>query len=99
MRENTAITSANQSKTAGSHYIASVMPLKFQKNGENFFKSNVFLLTLLSLIEKTPKENINIFVVRMKNYETNVTNLNIEQIAAVLDFNSDVFLNLDRIID
>ncbi|HVB02499.1 MAG TPA: hypothetical protein VNE41_02145, partial [Chitinophagaceae bacterium] len=52
-RENTAITSANQSKTAGSHYIASVMPLKFQKNGENFFKSTVFLLTLISVVLPT----------------------------------------------
>ncbi len=68
-------------------------------------ESNQFFLTthnpylLLSLIEKSNAENINICIVRMKNYETKITPLNQEQLGEVLDLNSDVFLNLDRIID
>ncbi len=68
-------------------------------------ETNQFFLTthnpylLLSLIEKTPVENINVCVVRMKDYETNVIPLNKEQLGEVLDLNMDAFLNLDRIID
>lgn len=67
--------------------------------------SNQFFLTthnpylLLSLIEKSTEETINVCVVQMKNYETKIYSLNSSQIKEVLDFNSDVFLNLDRIID
>jgi hypothetical protein len=35
----------------------------------------------------------------MKNYETKITPLNDKQLGEVLDFNSDVFLNLERIIE
>jgi AAA15 family ATPase/GTPase len=68
-------------------------------------ESNQFFLTthnpylLLSLIEKSSVDNINVCVVRMKDYETKVIPLNKEQLTEVLDFNSDVFFNLDRIID
>lgn len=68
-------------------------------------ESNQFFLTthnpylLLSLIEKSSENDLNVCVVRMKNYETVVTPLNREQLGEVLDFNSDVFLNLDRIVD
>jgi hypothetical protein len=67
--------------------------------------SNQFFLTthnpylLLSLIEKTNLSNINVCVVQMKNYETKITPLNDKQLGEVLDFNSDVFLNLERIIE
>jgi AAA15 family ATPase/GTPase len=66
-------------------------------------ETNQFFLTthnpylLLSLIEKTALKNINVCVTSMKNYETKVTSLNKKQIEKVLDLNSDVFFNLEKI--
>lgn len=68
-------------------------------------ETNQFFITthnpylLLSLIEKTPVENINVIVTTTKDYETRVINLNAKQIEEVLDFNSDVFFNLERIVE
>ncbi len=67
--------------------------------------SNQFFVTthnpylLLNLIEKTPVDQISINVVKMKNYETEVTPLTQEQLEQVLELNSDVFFNLDQITD
>jgi AAA15 family ATPase/GTPase len=67
-------------------------------------ETNQFFLTthnpymLLSLIEKSKSEDINVCVVRMKDFETEVSVLNTEQIEEVLDLNVDAFLNLDRIL-
>ncbi len=58
---------------------------------------NPFLL--LNLIGKSSLDNINVCVVQMKNYETVLTVLNEKQISQVLDFNSDVFLNLDKLTE
>ena len=63
--------------------------------------TNQFFITthnpylLLSLIEKTGTDNINVCVAQMKNYETVITVLDKEQVAQVLELNSDLFFNLD----
>lgn len=67
-------------------------------------KTNQFFITthnpylLLSLIEKTAFANLNVCLVQMKDYQTKVTVLNKKQVSKVLDFNSDVFFNFDKII-
>ena len=67
-------------------------------------ESNQYFLTthnpylLLNLLEKTPKEDLNVFVTEMtQNFETITHQLDEKQLAEVLDLNSDVFFNLDRI--
>ncbi|MDX2245893.1 MAG: AAA family ATPase [Bacteroidia bacterium] len=68
-------------------------------------ESNQFFITthnpylLLSLIEKSKASNLNVCYVEMKDYQTKVTALNEIQISQVLDFNSDVFFNFNRIIE
>ena len=54
---------------------------------------------LLSLIEKSNGNDLNVCIVQMKNYETQVSVLNENQISKVLDFNSDVFFNFNQILD
>jgi AAA ATPase domain len=54
---------------------------------------------LLSLIEKSKEENINVCIVQMKNYQTVITQLKQSQVSEVLDLNSDVFFNFDKILD
>ena len=67
-------------------------------------ETNQFFVTthnpylLLSLIEKSKEENISIFITQMKNFRTIVNELTAEQISEVLDLNSDVFFNFDKIL-
>jgi AAA15 family ATPase/GTPase len=66
-------------------------------------ENNQFFITthnsylLLSLIEKSAIENLNVCLVEMKDYQTKVTVLSEEQISTVLDLNSDVFFNFNQI--
>ena len=67
-------------------------------------KTNQFFITthnpylLLNLIEKSKEEDLNVCIVQMKNYQTDLSVLKNEQISEVLDLNSDVFFNFDRIL-
>ncbi len=67
--------------------------------------TNQFFITthnpylLLSLIEKSDLEKLNVFITRMKDYQTVVSKLNNDQISEVMELNSDVFFNLDKVLD
>ncbi|MBS1505599.1 MAG: AAA family ATPase [Bacteroidetes bacterium] len=67
-------------------------------------ETNQYFLTthnpylLLSLIEKSKAADLNICIVSMENYQSKVHVLNPSQISKVLDFNSDVFFNFDRVL-
>jgi AAA15 family ATPase/GTPase len=67
-------------------------------------ETNQFFITthnpylLLSLIEKTKLEDLNVCMVQMKDYQTLVSKLTSDQISKVLDLNSDVFFNFDKIM-
>jgi AAA15 family ATPase/GTPase len=67
-------------------------------------ETNQFFITthnpylLLSLIEKSKQEDLNVCIVQMKNYQTIVSRLKNEQVSEVLDLNLDVFFNFDKIL-
>jgi len=67
-------------------------------------KTNQFFITthnpylLLSLIEKSRQEDINVCIAQMKNYQTTLSVLKPDQISEVLDLTSDVFFNFDKIL-
>jgi AAA15 family ATPase/GTPase len=66
-------------------------------------ESNQFFITthnpylLLSLIEKSQLENINVCLAEMEAYQTKVTVLNEKQLSTVLDLNSDIFFNFPNL--
>lgn len=68
-------------------------------------ETNQFFVTthnpylLLSLIEKSKQEDLNVCIVQMKDYQTSVSVLNNDQISEVLELNSDAFFNFDKILD
>lgn len=68
-------------------------------------ETNQFFITthnpylLLSLIEKSKQDDINVCIVQMKEYQTLITVLRNEQISELLDLSSDVFFNFDKILD
>lgn len=67
-------------------------------NTNQFFITTHNPYLLLSLIEKSKEENISVLITQMKNYQTTVNELTAKQISEVLDLNSDVFFNFDKIL-
>jgi len=67
-------------------------------------ESNQFFVTthnpylLQNLIEKSKISDLNVCIVEMKDYQTKLSVLNEDQISQVLDLNSDVFFNFDKIL-
>lgn len=67
-------------------------------------ETNQFFITthnpylLLSLIEKSKEEELNICISQMKDYKTTLFVLNRAQISKVLDLSSDTFFNFDKIL-
>ena len=51
---------------------------------------------LLSVLEKTPKDDIGIFITYFEDYQTKVRTLNEKEMSEVLDLDTDIFFNLDR---
>jgi len=67
-------------------------------------KTNQFFITthnpylLLSLIEKSKKDDLNVCIVQVKNHQTVVKSLNENQLSEVIELNSDVFFNFNKIL-
>lgn len=54
---------------------------------------------LLSLIEKTPKSDIAIFLTYYKDYQTKVKRLSEKELQEILDTGMDVFFNMQRFLE
>ena len=54
---------------------------------------------LLSVLEKTPKDDIGIFITYFKDYQTKVRPLTKEKMPEILDLDASVFFNLDRFLE
>ncbi|HYG17239.1 MAG TPA: AAA family ATPase [Bacteroidia bacterium] len=77
-------------------YFAETIALD-ETNQYFFTTHNPYLL--MSLVEKTKVEDLNICIARMENYETKVYPLRPEQFSEALDLGPDIFYNLDSFID
>ncbi|HPT03248.1 MAG TPA: AAA family ATPase [Bacteroidales bacterium] len=68
-------------------------------------KTNQFFVTthnpylLLNLIEKSPQDDINVCIADMTDYQTRITVLDSGQLSEVLDLNSDVFFNFNKLLN
>jgi hypothetical protein len=54
---------------------------------------------LLSLIEKSNQNDLNVYIVQMKDYQTTISVLKTDQISEILELNSDAFFNFEKILD
>jgi len=66
-------------------------------------KNQYFITThnpyfLLSLIEKTPKKDIGVFITYMKEGETKVKSIPEEKLDEIMDYEKDIFLNLENFL-
>jgi hypothetical protein len=66
-------------------------------NSNQYFITTHNPYLLLSLIEKTPTKQLNVGLVKMNDFKTEVTILNEDQLSQVLDLNSDIFFNFDQL--
>jgi AAA15 family ATPase/GTPase len=70
--------------------------IAFDESNQYFISThNPYLL--LAVLEKTPKDSVNLFVTYLKDYETKVKVLTEEEIPVLMD--SDPFFNLDKFIE
>jgi len=58
---------------------------------------NPYLLS--SVVEKTPKDNLAVFVTQLKNFETIVKTVPENKLSELLDLDADAFFNLDKLVE
>ncbi len=75
-------------------YLAEIIALN--KNENQYFISTHNPYFLLSLLEKTPKNEIAIFHTRLENYQTKVKALTENQMEEVLEKGIDIFFDIER---
>lgn len=69
------------------------------------FSDNQFFITthnpyfFIKIIEKTPREDLTVNVVQMKDYQTKVKQLSDREVEEALSLNADVFLNFDKLLE
>ena len=73
--------------------------IALDERNNQFFISTHNPYFLLSVLEKAKKEDVGIFVVYLKNFETKVKMLTEEEIEECLSEGIDFFFNLDRFIE
>ena len=67
--------------------------------------SNQFFITthnpylLSSVVEKAAQQDVQVFVTRLEDYQTKIMKVPDENLPLLLELNSDVFFNLDRLIE
>jgi AAA15 family ATPase/GTPase len=66
------------------------------KNDNQYFISTHNPYFLISLLTKAPKEDVNVFITSLENYETKVRMLTDKHREEILDLDLDVFFNLDK---
>jgi len=78
-------------------YLAEIIALEEHKNQYFIATHNPYFLT--SILEKTPKEEVTIFVTSLEDYQTKIKPLTGKQKAKILDLGSDVFFNINRFLE
>jgi hypothetical protein len=66
------------------------------ENSNQFFLTTHNPYVLMSIIEKTPRQDLAVFVTRMNNYRTEFSLVDEKGLSEMLDLSMDVFLNLER---
>jgi len=77
-----------------ARYLAEL--IAFDKNNNQYFITTHNPYFVLSILEKTPKDELRIFIVHFKDYQTKVTPVRDEDMKELMMEGMDFFLNLDR---
>jgi len=77
-------------------YLAEIMALN--KNDNQYFMSTHNPYFLLSILEKTPKKEVAVFLTHLENYQTKVKILTEANIKEILQKGTDVFFDIERFL-
>jgi len=77
-------------------YLAEIIALN--KNDNQYFMSTHNPYFLLSILEKTPKKEVAVFLTHLENYQTKVKILTESDIKEVLEKGTDVFFDIERFL-
>jgi len=80
-------------------HVKELAELIASSTGNQYFITTYSPYLLMSLIEKTPKDELNVFLTYRENRETKVKTLTNEQAEEILDMDLDVFFNLDKFLE
>jgi hypothetical protein len=72
--------------------------IALDRNNNQFFITTHNPYFLVSILEKTPKKEVTIFVTSLENYQTKVKPLTEKQKEEILDMGLDVFFNVERFL-
>lgn len=72
--------------------------IALDKNNQYFISThNPYFL--LSVLEKTPKDEIKVFITYLKDYQTKIKSLNEKDLQEIMDMGIDVFFNTERFLE
>jgi hypothetical protein len=72
--------------------------IAFDENNQYFISThNPYFL--LSVLEKTPKKDIAVFITYFEDYQTKVKALTQDELIEILDFGASAFFNIDRFLE
>jgi hypothetical protein len=80
-------------------HVKKLAELIARDENNQYFISTYSPYLLMSLIEKTPKSELNVFLTYLEGRETKVKPLTDEQKEEILDMDLDVFFNLDKFLE
>jgi AAA15 family ATPase/GTPase len=72
--------------------------IALDSRGNQYFLSTHNPYFLMSLLEKAPKDQIQVFLTKFENQETRVTPLNEDQLGVLFEAGSDAFFNLESVV-
>ncbi|MBT9175257.1 MAG: DNA replication and repair protein RecF [candidate division WS2 bacterium] len=65
-------------------------------NNNQYFISTHNPYLLLSILEKSPKDEIAVFITHLKDYQTKVKSLGKKELGEIMDLGIDLFFNIER---
>jgi len=77
-------------------YLAETIALN--KNNNQYFMSTHNPYFLISILEKTPKNQVAVFLTHLENYQTKVKALTEDNIKEILEKGTDVFFDIERFL-
>jgi AAA15 family ATPase/GTPase len=97
--ENTVIALEEPEVHIFPPHIKKLAELIADDENNQYFITTYSPYLLMSLIEKTPKSDLNVFLTYLENRETKVKLLTGKQMEEILDMDLDVFFNLDKFLE
>jgi hypothetical protein len=97
--ENTVIALEEPEVHMFPPHIKKLAELIADDENNQYFITTYSPYLLMSLIEKTPKSDLNVFLTYLENRETKVKLLTGKQMEEILDMDLDVFFNLDKFLE